>query len=1589
VRRLLSIALWLALTVPAWAAGTHYYIAASGGDSNNGTSESTPWAHLPEMATFTGTYTHASGDEFTMRGCDVWTNANFPILWTYSNTSLVRDVTWYNTANCPTGWNRPVWNAGGTVMGGTECPSSSNNYHNFFLNIAASNTYWEWIETKGLFWAGICSDGGLITIQSGQNHTFDHFYMHDWSANHSTAADIQGFVSYLGGSGACGSTSTTNCTWQYGVIDNSDGDQVSGGGVQSFNVMYSVCNYLVNCIKPYSNGEIGGNGIFNGVDSAFDGDHGNNIETIQAQGTGIYYIHDNLISDSGGEGLQVGNPGEIDYVWNNVWNQPGSGQNGPQVPQSSPSTAMYFFNNTVGGGWPDCIKNAGHGSAFSTIFVAQGNHCVNSTSSITDGTFTAPTLTINSNVGMTQATATTQLYGPLWAPSFTCTPATCATLQAGTTKPSYFPSSGPVTTSFPYSDTLLGSIEVTINGVVQPQIARTPVAIPSSVNRDAGAYEFVNPGCGPPTYNCFHTGTNNPGTIAPIFISTAPTATTCSGACQNSTAYDLTINPIGIGGITRITDGASVPSGLSIGNLTCSGGDNDLMWSRDEKYLALANTGLGVQIEQISLVNGFAQVVNTGVPIIHGINCPFAWDYTLAGQPNVYFSMVQNHLLQSSTLTSISTLPTPVNVVDYTASGVCPGLPNPFGTVDWASILIPANGPNGSQRFTLAISTGVQGTGRWVVSYDTLLGCSTINFADPSVDPVAGGKWWTWCTGGSCGPSTPASGTISTASPNCWGFNSIHDGQASRDGSTFRLSLTPGTSGTQGVCVSNTSTDQDVAWQVGTGNTYYTNEQPNGTAQCPAGINCQYDNHPSEGISHAVGSMYLGYNTRSLPNVSGAFTPVANVLGVQDSHATWIHPNNDDTFPVLLGATDSMLSGTGSVYSPPYLNLVNFGLPIDNSGRPPFIFSHTFSCGPSGSANCTGGPDAYFGPSVSVGSASPLGNYFAWVSTHLQSLGNDNAGHPRADTFIVHLGGTSPKAYVLSPPHTGGPALSAMYANSDGFAVIIPWTADSPANPVLGGWETSNAGCTGPATPTQYSWTNFDNVINAQLGFGATGIVIHLAPTSSGGHTAGKNTDTPCYVFSSTYAATLSAPQLYTCADTDYPGAGTITPGTCRQGVDNTAFPVAFQTPFMTAWANAVTAAINHIKGASYASKVAYISVGGGTNGEWLPYAETGLLTQVSPSTIAQLQNVWINTYMSAIESAMLTANAGTFNLNQTLNGGLLSIPYSFADAAATLAHGNGFGLADQGWQGGDITAFANFGTASGGSLTNNTYTTGDHAYNYNLYPNAPIHEFQEGTASEPTYVGIPPIGTEGSLQPLVPYGLARGGNRFELYYADWQVAYDSTIGSNYTNYHLAYQQLIQALRQGGQPLTITVVGGGSASTVTDNFQEINCPSIFCAGFYVTNNTVTVTATPGTGYSVSSITGGGCSGTAPCPVPMTGPQNLTVTFAAVAPSYTLTQTVVGGTSSVSSSPAGVNACTPSGGGCIASFPAATLVTLTGTPAPGYQPPIWTGGCMGSGLTATVNMNANESCTATFLPSITGGFTITIGVQVTPSIIFHP
>ena len=182
--------------------------------------------------------------------------------------------------------------------------------------------------------------------------------------------------------------------------------------------------------------------------------------------------------------------------------------------------------------------------------------------------------------------------------------------------------------------------------------------------------------------------------------------------------------------------------------------------------------------------------------------------------------------------------------------------------------------------------------------------------------------------------------------------------------------------------------------------------------------------------------------------------------------------------------------------------------------------------------------------------------------------------------------------------------------------------------------------------------------------------------------------------------------------------------------------------------------------------------------------------------------------------------------------------------------------------------------------------------------------------------------------------------------------------------------------------LNVLLAGTGAGKVTSAPF-AINCP-VTCTALFLPGTVVTLTPTPAAGSTFSGWSGGGCSGTGTCTVTIQAATSVTATFDP--PHFDLYVTKSGGgLGTVTSSPAGINC----GAACMASFPAATSVTLTATPQSSlYSFLGWTGsGCSGSG-TCTIALNANATVNALFInvdPPIT---TIT-GGPTNPSNVANP
>jgi hypothetical protein len=484
-----------------------YFVSKSmGSDGNAGTSEGSPLARLPGMASYAGSITPSAGEGFILRGCDVWTASDLPIAWQWSGSSsnpiyIGVDQTWYNTSSCASGWNRPVWNGQGKAVNG-----NSNNY---FLDPSSDGTgpvtvenhdvTFDNVEMTGLQITSSTSGGYINWVDdSSYNMTFSNMYLHGWNATADNCILIQG--PYRGGS-------SHNVVYENNVVDGSDRTGSSGttGACYIFYTSYSgvkilnnVFRYVVNPFVGYTGAgatEIGGNLFAYGLNSIAGANHCNMIETL---GGGIFYIHDNVIHDlecSGGENMMLGDSGETDYVWNNIIYNVGSSQtpNGPEV-NNATGLSLYFWNNTVvDPGGIGCFFYSGQGGDQYNVINFQNNHCISGASSALGGGFNVKSLTNANNVLVTAAIAAsaeytsseTYVYSP-WA-------STSSTVGVGTNLTANWPS------GFSTKDTSYGCTEASTSGVTQVVCpARTSNTRPSSGAWNAGAYEFAG-GPPPPT----------------------------------------------------------------------------------------------------------------------------------------------------------------------------------------------------------------------------------------------------------------------------------------------------------------------------------------------------------------------------------------------------------------------------------------------------------------------------------------------------------------------------------------------------------------------------------------------------------------------------------------------------------------------------------------------------------------------------------------------------------------------------------------------------------------------------------------------------------------------------------------------------------------------------------------------------------------------------------------------------------------------------------------------------------------------------------------------------------------------------------
>ncbi len=164
--------------------------------------------------------------------------------------------------------------------------------------------------------------------------------------------------------------------------------------------------------------------------------------------------------------------------------------------------------------------------------------------------------------------------------------------------------------------------------------------------------------------------------------------------------------------------------------------------------------------------------------------------------------------------------------------------------------------------------------------------------------------------------------------------------------------------------------------------------------------------------------------------------------------------------------------------------------------------------------------------------------------------------------------------------------------------------------------------------------------------------------------------------------------------------------------------------------------------------------------------------------------------------------------------------------------------------------------------------------------------------------------------------------------------------------------------------LSVTTSGNGK---VTSNPTGIDCGNT-CGDSFASGQTVTLTATPDTGYQFSGWAGACTNASGACTVEMNGVKDVTATFVPIPPptQYTLSVGVTPTPPRGTVSGGGIS-CGSAGTTCTKAFDKGTKVTLSATPDSGYQFSGWSGACTNTSGDCPVDMNGAKQATATFTP----------------------
>ena len=466
MRRLAALVIVIVVSLGSARAATYYVDYAGGSDSNAGTSKTAPWKLHPFMVGFTGTYTHAAGDQFIFKGGVAWPNSVFPMLLKGGGTSAGFDYygvdkTWFSGAS----WTRPRFDLQGKETATTNRVVDFNNPSKNFITFQS-------IEVVGFYWDGPSTYGQdtMFYVYYASNVTFDDMYIHNYSHGPASDGTTDNMRMFLG-----------NGTSPYSpgvVLQNCVVEGDGNSGFVAFNIptvkgctISNMPNAIVGAVLVVGN-------TISKVTSSFDPlQHENGIETFRPA-----EVYNNVISDIEAGVAILSTPcfyakssgiTGYDKIYNNVIYTSSPVPIQVDTQYSLGTCGAFVWNNTLTGGSfgaGSCIRAVPRTGYALDLLVMQNNQCISTNTSLACYNVTAcgtvNNVTLDHNLLQTPLTAAQQGYS---ASNLLKPVARGGTIGAGTNAP---------------------AAQFTADRIRNPR--------PSAGPWDIGAYQFTSP---PPPQN--------------------------------------------------------------------------------------------------------------------------------------------------------------------------------------------------------------------------------------------------------------------------------------------------------------------------------------------------------------------------------------------------------------------------------------------------------------------------------------------------------------------------------------------------------------------------------------------------------------------------------------------------------------------------------------------------------------------------------------------------------------------------------------------------------------------------------------------------------------------------------------------------------------------------------------------------------------------------------------------------------------------------------------------------------------------------------------------------------------------------------